>query len=453
MNKHELLLRLVWEAEERGDDWFNAGELQDDLYYLNGQREIDVPPLPSDHQDRSVRIQRTVRILREYYEDDVALISRVLNELYPGDFLFYRCSSLEPHIFAGLAYLSEFEPLLDMEFDQIGRTGWDRYAAFNDRMLRFFETHFRIRRKPQSRLAYFLYEGLGRLFLPPRDYRYWVVSAPESFYRYLDRTGEDEPQEWSWLGNKWMRDGDLVFLYRQDPDQAIRDLLIVQDYPDFHPCNAGDGVAVRLGERFRMPPITLQRLRKDPVLSDWEPVKGGFAGVVAAPIPPRAFNRLLEVVPLDVQESLDLQPEPSESDYADQDELLARVLEPMCRRLELLYETRFGVWLDFGLGQRLKGQVDLLLRDGSGDLSLIQCFPGIPQEEFLEEAAHQALSYALLMGFPSFVVGAPEGLWVFEVAGNRHRLRLHLPAREVMEREQELKKLLLSLRPSSSAAR
>jgi hypothetical protein len=70
-------------------------------------------------------------------------------------------------------------------------------------------------------LTYFLYQGLGRLFLEKSEYsRCLVVVAHAWNFEALDAE-----KEITWAGRKGMQTGGLVFVYRATPRKAITDIF------------------------------------------------------------------------------------------------------------------------------------------------------------------------------------------------------------------------------------
>ena len=160
-----------------------------------------------------------IPVLREYFKDNVTFISAVLNHYFPKQYFFYRVSKLEEEIFEGIQFFSEIVPEFDtLRFPRVGRTGFSRYLKLNEALLKFARRHWP--KLTQTRLAYFLYQGLGDLFLEKSDHnRYWVAAAGDDYFWALD--SEDEID---WSSRKEMNPGDLVFMYRKAPRSAITDI-------------------------------------------------------------------------------------------------------------------------------------------------------------------------------------------------------------------------------------
>jgi hypothetical protein len=91
--------------------------------------------------------------------------------------------------------------------------------------------------------------------------------------------------------------------------------------------------------------------------------------------------------------------------------------------------------------------VDFLVSNDEGPVTLFEDKLRIISDEDLKPAVRQAKSYALLLGLSSFVVAAPEGMWLYALDRNQERLVEQLPVVQAREQlEKRFKDLLLSLR-------
>ena len=171
MNKPMILSWLLQEAERREDSFRLKCTLEKTLRELNNRRHN---PLPTSIPKQS---DAAVPLLRAHFRDNVTFISLVLNDRFPDKYLFYRVSKLEDEIFEGLDFFAEIVPQFKLDFARIGRRGFTRYEKLNRALLSFARDQWPDLKNTQPRLAAFLYDGLGRLFLAKSDYnRYWIDS-------------------------------------------------------------------------------------------------------------------------------------------------------------------------------------------------------------------------------------------------------------------------------------
>jgi hypothetical protein len=228
MNEKMVLDWLLEDTRKNADRWYRpVRKLETALYELNNQQE---KPLPSSLPRREADM---IRDLRKRFNNNVTYISLVLHHHFPDRYLFYRVSSLEQEIFTGFNFLKPVAPQFAFGFSRVGRTGFNRYLQLNKALLDFARIHWPRDRDLQKKLAYFLYQGLGRLFQekPTVHYRrYWVMATKERFFKELDAE-----EEAVWSGRKEIQPGDLAFIYRAAPVKAITDVYRVKNEPRFDP--------------------------------------------------------------------------------------------------------------------------------------------------------------------------------------------------------------------------
>jgi hypothetical protein len=192
MNK-TLLLEWVFEDAQKKEQFYQTeGDAKDrrydvlleDLQFLGGDKITLPSSLPTTPS-------KAIPVLRKHFKDNVTLISRVLNHLFPDQYLFYRVSKLEEEIFRSFDFFSSIVPEFGFSFSRIGRTGFDRYLKVNEALLGLFDAVYPELKDPQARVAWFLYEGLGRLFLEKSDYhRYWIMATRQEHFAELDSHDE-----------------------------------------------------------------------------------------------------------------------------------------------------------------------------------------------------------------------------------------------------------------------
>jgi hypothetical protein len=448
MNESVLLEWILEDAEKNGESYKINSNLQDDLdaILLEDLRTlagggVELPDsLPSTSTE-------AIPLLRKHFKDDVTLISRILNHLFPKQYLFYRVSMLEDEIFRGFDFFSSLVPDLAFSFSRVGRNGFDRYLKINTTLLRFFnEVYPELGEDTQARIAWFLYEGLGRLFTEKSDYnRYWVMATRPEHFQSLD---SDDELEWS--GRKEMQEGDLVFMYRAAPRSAITDVLEVVAEPFFDPWAGWGGFRVNLRRVCRIEDVPFSSLRDDPVLGSWGVVRKRFNGVRTEPVPHTIYNRLLQEIPERLRDDHGLKPErtaniglsgtfPSETAFEDQ------VIEPLLRKWGFGYQRQYRRRFRFGSQDHL-GIVDFFLIDGKGPITLFESKFRILDERDLRDAREQGRSYALMLGVTSFVVASPEGIWIYSLNRYEEDLEMHVSLDELEARNEEIRSKLLRLR-------
>lgn len=449
MNKEMLLEWLLGESEAKGDEHYAYAEgmdLNEMLIDLAPRNQVTaLPKLPS-------KPEQMIRVLREHFQDNVTLISLVLSHYFPRKYLFYRVSSLEQEIFEGFAFFAELVPLLDLPFSSIGRKGVDRYLELNGRLLAVADAAWPDIENPRKRLLYFLYEGLGQLFLQRSDYhRYWIMGTQEAYFADLDTYSV-----LGWSGRKEMQVGDLVFMYRMAPRKAITDVYQVADLPLFDPWSKWE-YGVELEHVCQIKDIPFAEMRQDPVLSQWGTVRKQFQGTRTDPLPHSVYNRLLDFIPEPLREEHNLQPEllasmgqaglfTSEADFEDE------VVVPLLQQWRVRYHQQYPCHFHLG-SQDYHGRIDFYVSDERGPLTLFEDKLQIRTEAELLKAVNQAKSYSLMLGLPSFVVAAPEGLWLYSLNRHEPQLEQEIVGNELSTHEESLRQALLTIRDRANRGR
>ncbi|MDX6499036.1 MAG: hypothetical protein QOG23_2296 [Blastocatellia bacterium] len=131
MNK-KLLLFDILQNVEKGHEGFTRkiDSIPDQLFELQNRRSDAITTLPWGSQAPSDS-RVAIEALRKHFGDRVTLVSFVLSQIFPREFLFYRTGDLESAIFDGFAFFSDVLPELAFDFGRVGRTGFDRYLVLN----------------------------------------------------------------------------------------------------------------------------------------------------------------------------------------------------------------------------------------------------------------------------------------------------------------------------------
>lgn len=431
-----------YELETNSEDELHQ-QLHYDLYELNGRREVGLPKsLPKNPEEM-------VSVLRKHFKDKVTLISRVLNHYFPNQYLFYRVSKLEGEIFEGFDFFSEIVPEFEFPFSKIGRTGFKRYLTLNKALLGFSKRIWPELEAPQARVTWFLYRGLGELFLEKSDYnRYWIMATKEPYFEFLDSLEFDQDKTWS--GRKEMQSGDLVFMYRMAPRKATTDIFRLKGDPYFNPWTAWDGFWVELDKVCQIEDISFSEMRNDPILGQWNVIRRQFQGVMTEPVPHSVYNQLLEHIPEAIRKRYGLEPEPlanvgQSGQFTSEAEFEEKVVEPLLKRWSFNYQAQYPCRFRFG-SQNHRGRIDFYASDGQGPITLFEDKLRIINEQDWALAIDQAKSYALMLGLLSFVVASPEEIRVYSLDRNEETLEKRIPTNEISTYDAEIRRLLLRLR-------
>ncbi len=466
LNGLHVLSWLLEDAERHSTEFYEGSyksnrNIIDKLHELNSRRPLNLPT-DFNNKIKSSRIgdsegKKLISYLRETFNNNITFISLVLNHVYPDKYFFYRISMIENEIFAGFKFLSDIIDEFNLPFSKIGegKHSFDNYIKLNESLHSFDNKAWPDLKDPkiiQQRIHYFLYQGLGNLFLTKNDYnQYWIMATGEQYFRSLDT----EP-EVNWSGRKEMQEGDLVFMYRQTPRKAIADLYYVSHEPWFDPYGGWTGFWVPLKKITSIRDITMVEMKHDEILKQWSFVKTSSQGVSTAPMPYFAYNRLLELIDKGIKEEFNLQPEitvrpPLNGDgiveFKDEKEFEDKIIDPLLKRWGFKHQRQYPC--EFVIGsQRHTCQVDFLVRDSNNEnITIFEDKIRIANEKELNRAVSQAKSYALQLGIVSFIIASPEGFWVYKLERNNEIPITQITPDKIKEIE-EMKSLILKLRAS-----
>jgi len=212
MNKRLLLQQLLANVEEVHEHFAPKVDcISDRLFELQNRRSDAIMTLPWSSQAPSDS-RVAVEALRKHFGDRVTLVSFVLSQIFPREYLFFRTGDLENAIFDGFAFFSDVWPELAFDFPRVGRTGFDRYLVLNRALRELAAEVWTEVDNPESRILALLYDQLALLFTIPADYnRYWLVAGK------VERRDVKVAESISWSGKKEMLEGDLVFRYTMSP--------------------------------------------------------------------------------------------------------------------------------------------------------------------------------------------------------------------------------------------
>lgn len=441
MNGLHILNWLLEDSERNATEFYNGAfpynsnaELEDMLLELNSRRHLllskafydTIKKSSKNHNSRNHHNDNKINsYVKEVFKNNITMISLVLNYIYPERYFFYRRSMLENEIFAGFKFLSDIIEDFNLPFSSIGegKHSYDNYTQLNDALHSFANKAWPDLKDPkiiQQRIHYFIYQGLGSLFLNRNDYnQYWIMATGEPNFEELDTKIEV-----NWSGRKEMQQGDLVFMYRQTPRKAITELFSVSQSPWFDPYGGWTGFWVPLSKITSISDITMVDMKHDEKLKHWGFVKVSSQGVSTAPMPYFAYNRLLELIGNDVSKKYDLKPEITgdvaiPNEYSTEIEFEDEVIEPLLKRWGFKHQRQFPCEFIVG-SQRHSCQIDFVVKDSDNNpLTLFENKIRIANEKELTKAVLQAKSYALQLGLGNFVVASPEGFWIYKLDRNR----------------------------------
>jgi len=418
MNKSLMMQMVKYQVELTAPETIESEKgltvdnLLDNLYDVNSHRELSLPsPLPKTPKG-------LLSALRKKYKDDVTDISLVMNHFYPQEFVYFRVCSLEPELFRAFQFFADEFPQLKLGFGKIGKRGVERYLKLNEGLLELGGILWPNDKNAHIRLRIMLFEVFADLFKDPEAYKkYWVIATKEDYWDSFDASDQIE----RWSVNKEVSDGDIVFLYRTKPVSAITDVVRVDGRPEFYPYLGWDGFFVGFKRLCRLDGIPISQMRDDEVLGGWSVVRRSFQGVMTEYVPHHVYNRLLDFVPDAEKREHGLNPEtvipPSVGGTFTSEKLFERQLvEKVLRDWRFKFKRQRIVNARIG-SQTHPFKIDHLVTYRDKRITLFENKLEINTSEQRTVAMEQGLSYAKLLGLPTFVVAAPQGMWMYQVNG------------------------------------
>lgn len=96
-------------------------------------------------------------------------------------------------------------------------------------------------------------------------------------------------------------------------------------------------------------------------------------------------------------------------------------LVPALQRAGIRYTRQHPIAVRVGRNL-YHGRIDFYLYDDAGILSIIESKRSIADDSERAEAVAQAKSYALPLGAPSFLIAAPQGIWLYTLRRHHEHL-------------------------------
>ena len=120
-------------------------------------------------------------------------------------------------------------------------------------------------------------------------------------------------------------------------------------------------------------------------------------------------------------------------------------LEPVLKRAGVRYQRQFITPIQVGRSL-YQARIDFYLHDEQGILSIIESKKAIMTSEELAQAIVQAKSYALPLGAPSFLIAAPQHIWLFSLHRNCETLEKEYTLATFKRNASQLRTHLLAYR-------
>lgn len=120
-------------------------------------------------------------------------------------------------------------------------------------------------------------------------------------------------------------------------------------------------------------------------------------------------------------------------------------IQPMLARWGVTYQAQYTHRYRHGSSPSSM-IIDYLVSDQEGHLTLLENKRRLSKPTDLEKAVEQALFYARTLALPSFIVSAPDGLWLYRLWHDRQILEKHCAVAELSQHDVDILRILREVR-------
>lgn len=262
----------------------------------------------------------------------------------------------------------------------------------------------------------------------------WITAAGSENFDRVDKHTDDSKDVWSI--NPEARRGDIVMMYCLRPRSAIIAIYRcgsdAYEDPMWEPWGKNQWAELR--DRIAIPQITLQEMKKDRILKDWSLVRTQFKGMLRHRVSNVVWDRIKEIV-MEKDDEIGKQL----SEYSKSAKGIRTIHSAKSNITELAFEEQILIPLlqDLGwqLDKSIKRQHEMRIKVGSGfpqraiadfvgfsdtlerqTILIVENKRQITTEKHLRDAVEQCESYAGKLRCSRFVIAAPQGIWVYNLA-------------------------------------
>ena len=272
-------------------------------------------------------------------------------------------------------------------------------------------------------LCAFLYD-FGPKYIGGRD-SYILKELPEPKSAFFvggggdneDANAEDNPGEIAyWQCNPNTRAGDMIVMYLRTPISAIssiwRSYSVGFNDPFFYYYRC-----TYIGLPKKLKRISLNKIRKDPVLAKMPIVNKNMQGINGVELKPSEYNHIVEITGADVP-LLEFVMENDDDIYVNEKAVEEKLIKPLLSKLDYT-ESDYVQQLSIPVGNHnttLIPDFVLLPKCSGGHYSafaIIEAKRSITGEKQLGDVIIQARSYARILGVIHAAIASQEGIWVY----------------------------------------
>ena len=370
---------------------------------------------------------RQINAIWNLLKNRINRVSLALHWRLPYDYIFYNPQSSESEIINTSNLLADAVEGWVFDGRPISPSNRNRYEVFNEGMQILSRELWPGDLDRPLKIQILIYWCMPELTRGFRNQKRYWLGVVKGDYNQEEILELQEGETIAWSATKEAQIGDIFFAYCSSPHSSVKAVFEVVSDPwciPYAPQN-WRGHFVRLVKLANLE-LPIKNMRNDPVLGKWSAYRQNFQGLTFGAIPPRIYNRILEVAHFQkelpyllvkVPESLYL----GKGDFASEVEFEIEVILPLLREMGFSKsESQFPCEITVGSQLHLL-KIDVLVKDDEGRLvSIIENKKALRGGNAEQRAYDQGRCYALQLGLGSFVVAAPEYIKVYP----RTRLRM-----------------------------
>jgi hypothetical protein len=233
----------------------------------------------------------------------------------------------------------------------------------------------------------------------------------------------DEKTVTHWSGNLETRRGDIILMWCTAPKSYIHSIWRALG-PGFNDPYFYYFSMIRLGHQVKIPPISFNEIKNDPLLSQKPSVKGRFQGSSGIAFSVEEYNAILNLVSAKGFDRKQLPAAPQSESITgikveNERDVEVKLLEPLLRRLNFV-DLDWIRQMPVRMGRGERNYPDYVFgadskRGEESAVALIECKYSINKSTELKDAFLQARSYALRLQAKRIALADMRGVWVFSI--------------------------------------
>lgn len=270
----------------------------------------------------------------------------------------------------------------------------------------------------------------GALIASPS--KVWYVGGGKNDFVFLDNAQTEDVERWQ--SNTDVRVGDVLIMYCSSPRSYIHSVWRAVNDGFTDPFFYYHSITY-ISTPVKVPHISFQELKTNPILSKSSLVRKNFQGVNGYPVTNEEYSELLRVWD---EKGMDVSILPlfeiikhlsDDVVLKDERDVEIYLLEPLLLRLK--YKPTDWVRqmpVRMGRGERFYPDYcfgAVFTRGEESARMLIEAKYSIKNSKYLKEAYLQAKSYAMRLQADTFALVSKEGLWIYKKSGKIYDAEKH----------------------------